>query len=422
MGGRSTLVPRCALCALCTLCLTAARGVPAQDVTLPAGTRVSVRLLDPVTGARATRGDRVRALVIASAPGLLPGDTVTGVVRDAGVEHDRGRRHFVALAFDRLALRGAASPALPLAARVIDVPNARESVDTAGRVVGPERPGVLRAGANWAAALLGTVEPLAGAVFFAAFNAERIERHRRIEYAPGVEMTLALTRALQVPARPAPPPLPPVPAAIVDALAAAPLRAVTVKERLPADIITVALVGSASDVTNAFTAAGWTAPERSKLRGDIETLAAAARARGFDAQPFTTLLLDGRPPTLAFEKVVNSMVKRHHVRLWPWGDAIEGRLLWLVTATRDDGMRFSRARHAVTHHIDPAIDGERDKVVDDLLAASVVASRSYVDRAPPAGRAYVNDGTTPVTTDWRLAVLVLRTPSTNAQGVVPSGR
>ncbi|AHG92248.1 LssY-like C-terminal domain protein (plasmid) [Gemmatirosa kalamazoonensis] len=169
----------------------------------------------------------------------------------------------------------------------------------------------------------------------------------------------------------------------------------------------MALLGSASEVARAFTAAGWTTPARSKLRGELATILAAARGRGFGAQPFTTLQLDGRPPTLAFEKVVNSMAKRHHARAWPWGD-VDGQPLWLVAATRDDGMRYSRARHAVTHRIDPDVDAERDKIVDDLVAASAVAARSYVARTPPDGPVLVNDGTTPAVTDWRLAVLVLR--------------
>jgi hypothetical protein len=356
----------------------------------------------------------------------VAGDTVSGVVLDAGVEHERGRRHFVALGFDRLALRGVAASTLPLSARVADVPDARESVDTTGRIVGPKRPGIWRSPLEWAAGLLGalgTEEPIAGALFFAAFDAERLELHRRIAYEPGVEMTLVLTAPLALPSRPAPPPLPQVPTSIDRALVAtlvgAPWRVLTVKEHLPADIFTVALVGTEAEVTDAFRAAGWTVPERSKLRGDLETLAAAARARGFDAQPFTTLQLGGRPPTLAFEKVVNSMVKRRHVRLWPWGTAVDGRPLWLVAATRVDGMRYSRARHAITHRIDPDIDAERDKVVDDLLATSAVAARADVARTPPTQRIFVNDGTTPVVTDWQMAVLVLRSAPT---GVASAAR
>jgi hypothetical protein len=368
-----------------------------------------VRLLDPVVESPGALGAPVRALVIAPATdggraGLVPGDTLTGVVRDAGVARETGRRHFLTLAFERATTAGAAAP-LRLAARVVDVPNARESVDTAGRIVGPVRRGVGRSRADWAPLLLLAARPVTAAVLLAALTVERAERHRRIAYAPGVEMTLALTSALPVPARPVTS-LPPAPDAVADALAGAPLRVATLKERLPADIFTIAIVGSAAAVANAFAAAGWTAPARSKLRGDLATLAAAARARGFAAQPFTVLQLDGRPPTFAFEKVVNSMSKRRHLRIWPWG-TVDGRPLWLVAATRDVGLRFSRARHAFTHRIDPDVDAERDKVVDDLVATGAVTARSMVARAAPPGLTLVNDGTTPAKTDWRLAALVL---------------
>ncbi|AHG92249.1 hypothetical protein J421_4714 (plasmid) [Gemmatirosa kalamazoonensis] len=214
----------------------AAQGAATEPV-LPVGTRVAVRLLDAVPGTSSALGRRVRALVIAPArppggsrPGLAPGDTVDGVLRDAGTEHARGRRQFLTLAFDRVALADPTSrAALPLTARVADVPNARESVDAAGRVVGPQRPGVLRSRTTWAAALLGAEEPLAAAMLFAAFDAERLERHRRIAYAPGVEMTLVLTAPLALPARPAAPPLPAAPPAAADALRDAPTRVATVR-------------------------------------------------------------------------------------------------------------------------------------------------------------------------------------------------
>ena len=382
-----------------------------QGPILPAGTRIDVRLLDSVVGDRAASGTRVRALVIApvSVNGRLAleaGDTVAGTVVDAGAEHGRGQRYYVALSFDQLI--PAKGDAVPLEARVADVPNARETVDTAGRIVGPERPGLLRSRSTWAALLLGTVDPLAGAVFFAAFRGASVERHRRIAYERGVELTLRLTAELRLPAWPEALPLQDVPAEVIAMLADTPLRAVTAKDRRPADVFTIALLGAEVEVAAAFHAAGWTEPARSSVRADYETLAAAAHARGFAAQPVSSLELDGAPPRLVFEKVVNSMVRRHHLRIWPWGEPLAGRQLWLVAATRDDGILFSRARHVFTHRVDPDIDAERLKIVNDLLTAGAVESQSYFARTPPSEPVLVNDGTTPIISDWRVAVLVLR--------------
>ena len=382
-----------------------------QGPILPAGTRIDVRLLDSVVGNRAASGTRVRALVIApvSVDGRLAleaGDTIAGTVADAGTEHGRGQRHYVALSFDQLIPANGA--AMPLEARVADVPNARETVDTAGRIVGPERPGLLRSRSAWAALLLGTADPLAGVVFFAAFRGESAERHRRIAYEPGVELSLRLIAELRRPAWPEARPLPDVPAAVIAMLTVTPFRAVTANHHQPADVVTIALIGAEVEVAAAFRAAGWTEPARSSLRADYETLAAAARARGFAAQPVSSLELDGAPPRLVFEKVVNSMARRHHLRIWPWGEPVAGRQLWLVAATRDDGILFSRARHVFTHRVDPDIDAERLKIVNDLLTAGAVESQSYFARTPPSEPVLVNDGTTPIISDWRVAILVLR--------------
>lgn len=320
------------LCATSAHALTTRTGVqpsayPAREgPLLPTGTRVSIRLLDSVKGDRASIGTEVRALVIApvaieSRLALGTGVVMNGTIVDAGVEPGRGQRHYVTLAFYNLTL--AVDTVVPMAAQVLDVPNARDTVDSVGRIVGPERPGVLAKG------------------------------------------------------------------------------------RLPADIITIALIGTAAEVAGAFRAAGWTDVAGSSVRADYETLVATAEARGFAAQPVSTLELDGVPPRLAFEKVVNSMARRHHLRIWPWGGATGGRELWLVAAMRDDGIMFSRARRSFTHRLDPDVDAERQKVVDDLLTAGAVASLSYRARTPPAQVVLLNDGTTPIVTDWRVVVLVL---------------
>lgn len=386
-----------------------------QGPLLPTGTRVSIRLLDSVKGDQAAIGTKVRALVIAPVAienrlALGTGVVMNGAIVDAGVEPGRGQRHYVTLAFYNLTL--AVDTVVPMAAQVVNVPNARDTVDSVGRIVGPERPGVLRSPENWAALVLGTAVPLAGITVFAAFHGVELERHRHIVYGPGVEMVLRLTVPLALPTWPVSRPLPPVPAAVLAMLADAPVRTTTAKGRLPADIITIALVGTAAEVAEAFRAAGWTDVAGSSVRADYKTLVAAAEARGFAAQPVSTLELEGVPPRLAFEKVVNSMARRHHLRIWPWGGATGGRELWLVAATRDDGIMFSRARRSFTHRVDPDMDAERQKVVDDLLTAGVVASLSYRARTPPVQVVRLNDDTTPIVTDWRVVVLVLAPPRT----------
>ena len=117
----------------------------------------------------------------------------------------------------------------------------------------------------------------------------------------------------------------------------------------------------------------------------------------------STLVLGGRAPDEVYEKVADSFVKRHHFRVWRWPAGAardDSSALWLIAATHDVGLTFSKQREAFTHTIDPHVDLERDKVVRDLVATNRVAAMTYVPRTAPVGG--------PMVTDWKLAVLVLK--------------
>jgi hypothetical protein len=75
-------------------------------------------------------------------------------------------------------------------------------------------------------------------------------------------------------------------------------------------------------------------------------------------------------------------------------------------ATHDVGIAFVRRRHAFTHRIDPLIDAEREKVVNDLCLTGEVAAIDLVERPHPAeaGRKAAGDA---IETDGRMALVVL---------------
>jgi hypothetical protein len=77
-----------------------------------------------------------------------------------------------------------------------------------------------------------------------------------------------------------------------------------------------------------------------------------------------------------------------------------------VDAARPRG-RFSRELKTFTHEIDPRVDLERDKIVDDLVFAGRVASQAMVDR-PNAPRSDRNAAGDQFETDGRIAVVALR--------------
>jgi hypothetical protein len=399
--------------ALCAGLLPAAPAALAAQ-QLGAADTVRVRLLDGVHSHHRAR-PAVRALVIAplqDADGrvvLPPGTVLSGRYAGSGMERFGGKRHWLALQFDSAAvpIYDAANDTVRAAVivRIVALDDARETVDSAGRIVGPAIPSVIHSKGDWAVVALGILHPVTAIVLATTLEGEMKERHRAITLEPGTELSAVLTRTVVLPRRSEwkPPPAI-VSEANPDSIArTVPLRATLRERNAPSDIVGIAVIGTAEQLREVCAAAGFTRAARMTLGSDVKTLVRTARGEGYGAQPVSELVLAGRAPDMVYEKVVDSFRKRHHFRVWRWPAAPasdDRRALWLIAATHDTGITFSRQRDAFTHTIDPHVDRERDKVVNDLVATNRVAAMSYVPRAAPAGGAMVTDG--------KLAVLVLK--------------
>lgn len=145
-----------------------------------------------------------------------------------------------------------------------------------------------------------------------------------------------------------------------------------------ADIINFAFVATDAELTQAFEAAGWTLAETLTAKTFTRTYTAMTAMRAYPGAPVSKLYYGDRLPDLVFQKTLNSMAKRHHIRLWNVGTP--ERPLWLGAATHDVAIGFDWRRLTVTHRIDPQIDRERETVVNDLAAAGCLAAASVVER------------------------------------------
>jgi len=152
-------------------------------------------------------------------------------------------------------------------------------------------------------------------------------------------------------------------------------------------------------VENAFAAAGWSEPEPFTRQSFMRFYRAMSAQRGYATAPMSTLLLDDKPADVEFEKSLNTVARRHHVRIWQQS-AFDGREAWLGAATHDIGVRLTG--HGFNHQTDSRIDGERDWIVDDLAFAGCVEQVQFVDR-PTLASSYGD----PIT-DGRLAVVKLQ--------------
>ena len=178
---------------------------------------------------------------------------------------------------------------------------------------------------------------------------------------------------------------------------------------IPGDPINVGLVGSEKELVHAFAVAGWDTADGVTLRTAIEIGESVLLDRPYPDAPVSRLLFEGRAQDLAFEKSVgDSADRRHHVRFWQAdarGD--DGRPLWLGSASFDRGVGLSHDTGAITHHIGPDIDAERNFLIGDLRAARMLISTSDIPGigATKTGR---NGGGDPYFTDGKAVIGMLR--------------
>jgi len=409
---RLPISPKCSFLAV----LAALAANPAaRAVTVPAGTEVQIRLKAKVSTVSSHAKDPVEAVVIAPVMvdgqfAIPAGAAVHGTIENVKAFNQPDERAVLALSFTAIDLGGTK---LPLAARVTAVDNAREKIDEQGQIQGilasdtitgklDEQIGKVT---EKYSGLGGFLNQVKGAVLKQADS--------DITYGDGVEMTLRLTAAVVMKSAGGPGPaaarLRPMPdeAALVSLVAREPFQTMAQKPPKPSDLTNLMLIGSEAAVRQAFQSAGWTAATSLTTLSKFETLRALAEDRGYSEAPVSLLMLEGRPPDMVFEKLNNTFAHRHHLRIWRRPGTFLGEPLWAVAATHDIGINFSQENRTFIHRVDPQIDGERAKVVTDLLFTGRVQSVELVDRPAVPTKAQNATGDN-LETDGRLAVLLIQ--------------
>jgi hypothetical protein len=193
---------------------------------------------------------------------------------------------------------------------------------------------------------------------------------------------------------------------------------------IPGDPINVGLIGDKFDVLCAMKAADWYPADPVTLRSSIEIVGSVLLDRPYREAPVSPLFYLGRREDLAFEKPVgDSADRRHHVRFWKVLDqGQEKRPVWLGSATFDRGVGVSHYTGAVTHHIAPDVDADRDLLATDLEAAEMVDAKYQVTGVglTLTGR---NGGGDPYYTDgevWILRLVVACKRRTAPADIIPS--
>ena len=387
-----------------SLALAVAAG--ADEVRLPAGTLLQVRLVRHLQSHAVAPGELVETVLIAP---VLAGERVAaaagwkvrGKVTDKASGRDRRAR--LGLAFSELVDK--AGQATAIVARVEQVDNAREGVDPEGRIVAmPSMKGLprdplplLTLAADLDPVALGLLEPPKGML------------HASVGFDRGAEMTLRLTQPAVIPAMPdaergkeiaADP-------ALKRLVNAQPVRALAPSGGQPTALMNVLFAASREELEAAFAEAGWTAANALWSKAAPAAFLSLASKYGYTASPASQASLEGRAPDLAFEKQNNTLAKRHQVRLWKTEATLRGKPVWVGAATHAIRLEFRATDKTFVYRIDPDIDDEREKVVRDLDFAGRLTGRAVVER-PTAPHSLETAAGDQLKTDAAMAVLVLR--------------
>jgi len=143
------------------------------------------------------------------------------------------------------------------------------------------------------------------------------------------------------------------------------------RKGVPADPLTVGLIGTRDEVERSLKAAGWYPADPHTIGSDLEIAASAALGFRYADAPVSGMVLWGRKQDLAYEQPVRGGARRrHHVRFWQsLKGGPDGRPLWIGAATYDCSLGFVRHTLKITHRIAPDVDTERDKLIEDLASA-----------------------------------------------------
>ncbi|MFL6451729.1 MAG: LssY C-terminal domain-containing protein [Bryobacteraceae bacterium] len=363
-------------------------GSASQQV--PSGTAIDVRLTTEASGDHPS-GQKIAGVVlvpvfVGNAVVIPAGTQVTGTTADAApyqgaTGSGEEKPATLRLNFDHM--KDAHGQSKQISAVLAGVENAREAVDDSGLITG------IKTSGTYAGQIDRGLDKLGGrhselAELLTGVKAAFLKKvDPSIDYKPGTDVQIKLTKNLDWTPNPGtiPTPGPISPAAELETLVnSEPFRTIAEKPPDPSDLTNLMFVGTTDQVSGAFKSAGWIAANALSQNSKMETARAIIEDRGYSEAPMSILTLEGRPPDFALQKQNNTFAMRHHIRIWQRPQQFNGKPVWVAAATHDTSITYSQTSKSFTHGIDPHIDAERAKVVNDLVFTGTVHGVALVDR------------------------------------------
>ena len=293
----------------------------------------------------------------------------------------------------------------PLYAHVLDVDNARETVRN-NEILGIIQPHASKK-LSIAMLAIGAANPIAGYAIKGVQTVYGLSIRREIAYPAGTDIQAQIVRYSILKEKLAWTGWPQltVDSQLQHLVFNAPMRT-TATNGTPSDPTNLMFIGSKQELIAAFSEAGWLQANDLNVKSAMKVATATLRQTGYNDAPMSTLLLQGQPPNLVFQKALNTFAKRHHLRVWNVKQDYNGRKVWVAAATHDIATTSKRAGTKWSHRIDPHIDRERDWVETDLLFIGTAKARAEVDR-PKAPKQLSNATGDDIVTDGKMSVVEL---------------
>ena len=386
---------------------------------LTPGQTLSVRIDGPVYSDRSRTGDPLTATVtyplckngeqVACKEGELlipPGTKINGTILFAQKAPDKYSRPRLVLDFANILHKNGKRSALY--ARVLDVDNARETIRN-NEILGIIQPHASKK-VSIAMAALGAANPIAGYTIKGVQSVYGLSIRREVQFPAGTDIQIQIVRPSILKQKdpwPGWQPLP-VDAQLQHLVAGAPLRTHT-RNSTPSDPTNLMFLGTRNQLVAAFGEAGWFEADDLGVKSALKVAQATLRQTGYSEAPVSTLLVEGRPPDLVFQKSLDTFAKRHHLRIWKLRKTYNGQDVWIAAATHDIATSNARAGTKWSHRIDPHVDRERDWVETDLLFIGTGIAYADVER-PAAPRKISNATGDQILTDGKMSVVQLAGP------------
>lgn len=391
----------------CSICISLLFPLWAQE--LPAGTTLEARLSTP-TGSRISRvGDPVEATIIApiSSHGqiLIPQrSTLFGSVETVQ-PFGFGLREITATIHFRFhTLRFPAGDTIPIEAEVLEVETAKERVDVEGTVRGIHPAASVSSSLALFTVPLLFVVPAIGGPVWGLKSMVSPAADPEIYFPAGTELILRLTAPINVPSNGGThagmTTLSPDDQSEVRRL----LKGWAQRTKMgnhPSDLVNLLFFGSREEIDRAFHAAGWFQAQRKSPLSLYRMYHALTERSGYRSAPMNALTLNGRPSDFDYQKSLDTVQKRHHVRIWKDPQSPD---VWRGAAAEDIAFRFELAHW--THSTAPDIDIERAKIVNDLAFTGCLDSAALMKRNSP-DLLLDPKAKRPIVTDTNIAVMRL---------------